>query len=207
MGALEERDLQNYLYPHDKEIEAVGIRGLYLNNYLRWDSKSQHEKMIRSYGYETEKQLRTFDTYNDVDCFHYSGLHDYIKFLKYGYSKVTDHASREIRLKRLTRYDGIKLIKRYSNIMPKDKNLFLDWLGIDFKELIKNVNKFRSKDIWEKNNNKWNLKDEIFNNKNSHPLGSNSLNKVEKCIFNSNSKRFNENEIGKYTLIGKGYFK
>ena len=40
------RDLQNYLYPHDKEIEAVGIRGLYLNNYLRWDSKSQHEKLI-----------------------------------------------------------------------------------------------------------------------------------------------------------------
>ena len=96
--------------------------------------------------------MRTFDTYNDVDCFYYYGLHDYIKFLKYGYTKVTDHASREIRLKRLTRDDGIKLIKRYSNIMPKDKNLFLDWLGIDFKELIENVNKFRSKDIWEEKN-------------------------------------------------------
>lgn len=207
LGILEERDLQNYLYPHDKEIEAVGIRGLYLNNYLRWDSKSQHEKMIQLYGYETEKQLRTFDTYNDVDCFHYSGLHDYIKFLKYGYSKVTDHASREIRLKRLTRNDGIKLVKKYSNILPKDKNIFCKWLGINFKELVESINKFRSKNIWEKKNNNWNLKDEIFNHKSSNTLKFNSSDKVEECIFNSNSKRFNQSENNKYTLIGKGYHK
>ena len=202
LGILKEKDLQNYLYPHDKEIEAVGIRGLYLNNYIRWDSKSQHEKMISLYGYETEKQLRTFDTYNDVDCFHYSGLHDYIKFLKYGYSKVTDHASREIRLKRLTRNDGIKLVKKYSNKIPKDKNIFCEWLGIDFKELVENINKFRSKNIWENKNNKWNLKDEIFNHKNS-----NSFDIVEECRFNSKSKRFAENDKNKYTLIGKGYYK
>ena len=34
-------------------------------------------------GPENESVTFTFDTYNDVDCFHYSGLHDYIKFLKY----------------------------------------------------------------------------------------------------------------------------
>src|SRR3989344_6188927 len=40
-----EADLQPFLYPHDKEIEKVGVRGMYLNNYIRWDSKAQHEQM------------------------------------------------------------------------------------------------------------------------------------------------------------------
>ena len=61
------QDLQNYMYPHDKEIEAVGVRGIYLNNYIRWDSKAQHEKMIELYRYESNAQQRTFDTYNDID--------------------------------------------------------------------------------------------------------------------------------------------
>ena len=45
--------------------------------------------MIDKYNYETLKQQRTFDIYNDVDCIHYSGLHDYIKFLKFDIQKFT----------------------------------------------------------------------------------------------------------------------
>ena len=50
--------------------------------------------MIIKYNYKTKKQKRTFDNYNDVNSIHYSGLHDYIKFVKHGYSKITDHCSR-----------------------------------------------------------------------------------------------------------------
>ena len=80
--------------------------------------------MIELYGYESDEQQRTFDTYNDVDCYHYSGLHDQIKYLKWGYGKVTDHATREIRLKRLTRSQGIDLVKTYANVKPNDAALF-----------------------------------------------------------------------------------
>ena len=105
-------DVQPFIYPYDNELEAVGVRGIYLSNYIRWDSKAQHELMIDQYGYESSKQQRTFNTYEDVHCFHSSGIHDYIKYLKYGYSKVTDHASREIRLKRMTRKTGIEMVKK-----------------------------------------------------------------------------------------------
>ena len=70
--------------------------------------------MIDKYNYETLNS-KELDIYNDVDCIHYSGLHDYIKFLKFGYSKIHDHCSREIRLKRLTRnrfiFNKIYLLK------------------------------------------------------------------------------------------------
>ena len=38
-------------------------------------------------------------------------LHDYLKLVKHGYSKVTDHATRELRFKRISRDQGIDLIK------------------------------------------------------------------------------------------------
>ena len=122
-------DVRQFIYPYDKEIEKVGIRGIYLSNYIRWDTKSQHEKMINLYSYETLDQNRTFDSYNDVDCFHYSDLHDYIKFCKWGYGKVTDHTSREIRLKRMTREEGVDLVREYQNKPIISLNLFNEWLG------------------------------------------------------------------------------
>ena len=50
---LKKTDLANYIYPDDKEIYSKGIKGIYLNNYIRWDSKAQHESMIRKYNYES----------------------------------------------------------------------------------------------------------------------------------------------------------
>ena len=44
---LNESDLHEYIYPEDNLIEQIGIRGIYLGNYIRWDPKSQHEKMIK----------------------------------------------------------------------------------------------------------------------------------------------------------------
>lgn len=41
---LLKKKLSLFMYPDDKELEQVGVRGIYLNNYIRWDSKAQHEK-------------------------------------------------------------------------------------------------------------------------------------------------------------------
>ncbi len=206
-GILNEEDLQNYLYPHDKEIESVGVRGIYLNNYIRWDSKYQHEKMIELYGYESNKQQRTFDTYNDVDCYHYSGLHDYIKYLKWGYGKVTDHASREIRLRRLNRDEGINLIMEFFDKIPDDIEIFCDWIKIDKKKLISTINKFRSKNIWTKIDDQWKINDSVINHKskNRNLVDRVSLEKIDSCNFDSSSKKIMQPEIGKYTLIGRGW--
>ena len=179
--------------------------GIYLNNYIRWDSKAQHEKMIEYYNYETENQQRTFDAYNDVDCFHYSGLHDLIKYMKYGYGKVTDHVSREIRLKRLTRNDGIELVKKYSNIEPVDTKLFCDWLNININELFKYVNQYRSKVVWSFKKGSWKIHDSIMGASQSKFMKKHSLEKIDDCVFNSKSKREQKSESKKYTLIGRGW--
>ncbi|TYT76298.1 N-acetyl sugar amidotransferase [Desulfobotulus mexicanus] len=203
-GRLSPGDLEPYLYPHDGELAAIGVRGIYLGNYIRWDSKAQHEEMIRLHGYETMMQQRTFDTYNDVDCFHYSGLHDAIRFLKYGYGKVTDHATREIRLKRLTREEGIARVRQYQDVRPKDTGLFLDWLGMDERALWECIDPHRDSKIWEKQEGKWTLKDSILNHEKDSGVEKVRLTKTEDCHFHLPPPRDKAEETG-YVLLGRGW--
>ena len=203
---LKDDDLMQYFYPHDKELEMIGVRGIYLNNYVRWDSKKQHEEMIDRYGYETLCQQRTFDTYNDVDCFHYSGLHDYIKYLKYGYGKVTDHACREIRLKRMSREQAIKYVDDYKNNKPKDTSLFLKWLGMDAKKFWRYIDKHRDQLVWEKiSSTVWKKIDDITNQINKSGTKEAELDLVDKCVFQLNPPREMATNKEEYTLLGRGW--
>ncbi len=206
---ITEEDIMAFKYPDDKVLERVGVRGIYLNNYIRWDSKAQHEKMIKEFGYESNYQTRTFDTYNDVDCFNYSDVHDYIKYCKHGYGKVTDHASREIRLRRMSREEGIELVKKYRSLEPKNLKLFLDWIGITENGFHFLIDQHRNKNIWERDENwKWKLINEnLPGNESKDEIEKARLPRVEdKCEFQiTPSKRPNYKD-DKYILIGKGYY-
>jgi N-acetyl sugar amidotransferase len=132
---LKEEDIWQYRYPDDNDLNKIGVRGIYLGNYVRWDPKAQHEQMIETYGYTGALFSRTFDTYDHVDCFNFMNLHDSLKLIKHGYSKVTDHACREIRHGRLTREQGLALVAKYQQQPVDHKNLFMDWLGLNEKAL------------------------------------------------------------------------
>ncbi len=203
---LHEKDVRSFIYPDDKEIERVGVRGIYLSNYIRWDSKAQHETMIRQYGYETSPQTRTFDTYNDVDCFHYSDLHDYIKFLKCGYGKVSDHAAREIRLRRMTREEGIDLVKTFQNREPQTLKLFLDWIGMTEKGFYYFINQKRDPRIWEKDEQHvWHLQDSVLYHRDDPGVDRTRLAKKEDCRFQLTALKKPSPVDEKYILIGRGF--
>ena len=206
IDGLSRNDLAQFLYPHNQELEKVGVRGIYLGNFIPWDTKKQHEYMIEKYNYETISQQRTFDTYSNSDCIHYNGLHDYIKYLKYGYSKVNDHVSREIRLGRLDKENAIKLIKKHQTKLPNDISLFLQWIGMSDEELFLCIDKFRDTRIWKKINNNWLLQDNILNHtfeNNDQHIKSIQLSK--ELNFKLTKLKSTNNSQDKYTLLEKGY--
>ena len=205
---IKESDIIQFAYPQDKEIERVGVRGIYLNNYVRWDSKAQHELMIDKYGYESMKQYRTFDTYNDVDCFHYSDLHDYIKFAKWGYGKVTDHACREIRLKRMSREEGLAMVERYQELLPDEKrlSLFLKWSGMNRDNLFDLIDKHRDPRIWNKApSGEWILRDSVVNHIDDPGIDDVRLEKEEGCDFKITPPKDSKTKEDEYILIGRGW--
>ena len=201
------QDIVQFQYPDDKEIERIGVRGIYLNNYMRWDTKAQHEKMISQFNYETAEQTRTFDTYNDVDCYNYSDVHDYTKFIKHGYGKVTDHASREIRLRRMTREQGIEMVKKYTTIAPKNLSHFLEWIGITENSFHYLMDQHRNKKIWQRNDNwEWELKTAIHpDEKVDDAIIKARLKPLETYTgFQCTPVKKSSDKTSGYILIGKG---
>jgi N-acetyl sugar amidotransferase len=199
-------DIQPFIYPYDNELEAVGVRGIYLSNYIRWDAKIQHELMIKLYGYEAAVQQRTFNTYEDLHCFHSAGIHDYLKFLKYGYGKVTDHASREIRLKRMTRETGIQLVREYAEKKPNDLSLFLDWAEMNEADFWRYANQVRDPRAWQKSaDGEWKLCDSVINHEHDEGVTAVRLQSKDAwkyIVTDCQEPRLRED---KYLLMGRGY--
>ncbi len=193
---LTEDDVWQYRYPDDASLHSVGVRGIYLGNYLRWDPKAQHQKMVQRYSYQGAHLSRTFDTYDHVDCYSYMDLHDYLKYLKHGYSKVTDHACREIRHGRLTRERAAVVVRRYSAQPLRHLGKFCDWLGINQQSL-----KFLANQ---------HINPERFFPANGKPQELLQTNSKEKLIvyqepgFQSHAE-LDRSEGSHYVTIGKGY--
>lgn len=197
---LSESDIWQYRYPDDTQLNAVGVRGIYLGNYVRWDPKDQHEKMIHQFGYKSAKFLRTFDAYDHVDCFNFMGLHDYLKIIKHGYSKVTDHVSREIRHGRINRRNGLKLVKLFEQKPPLFQDLFADWLGISKNGLQFMVDQHRNKNYWfEQSPGNWVFKGWSTLQEDCEPASEKSdINFLVNSVLE-------DRPTPSYITIGKGY--
>lgn len=158
---ISKKDLQVFNYPTDQQLEKSRVRGLYIGNYVLWDSQKQTAAMIDKFDYETSEQERTYNRYESIHCANNASVHDYIKYLKFGYAKVSDHVARDIRLKRINRVEGLKLITQYLTLKPKALTTFLNWLGMSESEFENIIDQFRDPSVWRKaQNGHW----ECFNN-------------------------------------------
>jgi len=197
-GLVKEEDIIEYLYPDEKDLNSIGVRGIYLGNYIKWDVKSQHERMVKKFKYKSISFQRTIDTYDHVDCFNYMNIHDLLKIYKHGYSKITDHVTREIRYNRISRFQGLQVIKKYEIKKPEFISLFSKWLDIDTDSLAFILNRFRNKNYWKKVDiNKW-----IFNGWSKKiRIKNENLKLSKKLIFNHNSAI----SFKQYITVGKGW--
>lgn len=145
-------DLAPFFYPSDETIERVGVRGIYLSNYIQWDARTQTEFVIKELGFESATARdRTFNIYAKTDCLFANGLHDYLKYLKFGYGRATDDASNEIRHGRMTRHEGVELVRLYDHVVPQDYYWFLEKSGLNADEFDRVIAPMRSHDgdaIW-----------------------------------------------------------
>lgn len=158
-------DLAPFFYPTDDEIERVGVRGIYLSNYIEWNAREQAEFAIRELGFETaQSRERTFNIYGKTDDIHANGLHDYLKYLKFGYGRATDDAANEIRHGRMTREQGIELVAQHDHVRPFDMDIFLAKSGLTEQRFLDIIEPMRDPAIWEKAaSGAWRATDSIAN--------------------------------------------
>lgn len=161
---LREQDLLWAKYPSDEEIDEVGVRGLYLSNFVDWDA-NYHTKLVQEKYDWQPAQIpfeRTYRTFSNLDDMHENGIHDYLKFIKVGYGRGTDHACKDIRSGAMTREQGIQMVRRYDHVKPRrDLERWLDYVSMDESEFDATCESFRDKRVWRVENGQW-VKDTIW---------------------------------------------
>ena len=193
-------DLWWAVYPSDEELEAVGVRGIYLGNFVLWDYLKQTELMIKRYDFETAEHQRTFNAYENVEDFVSNGLNDYLRYLKFGYGRATDHAALEIRRGRMSRAEGAALVKKYDHRYPQDIKIYARYTSLSEKQIIGAVDKMRDQRIWEKVNGKWKILDGVWNHVNDPGVDQVRLPQRGKLKYILNPQRVKP-EPQAYTLM------
>ena len=161
---IEAKHLTWLRFPSDKEIAEVGVRGIYVGNFFTWDPNLHAYKMRDEYGFEFARQPfeRTYRTMSNLDDMHENGIHDYMKYIKFGYGRASDHVSKDIRLGHLTRPEGIDLVRKYDHVKPRrDLERWLGYVGMTEEAFDRIADTFRDPRVWRKEDGQW-VKDNIW---------------------------------------------
>ncbi len=151
-------------YPTDEEIDSIGLRGIFISNYFGWNQLDHLQSIIDKYGFEMYDRPfdRTYRLDSNLNDVHDNGIHDYMKYIKFGYGRATDHVCRDIRNGAMTREEGIKLVREYDHVIPGDIARWLayvDWKRSQFEQV---ADTFRDKRVWTKDKcGQW-VKDNIW---------------------------------------------
>ena len=161
---LKGHDLLWAQYPTDDEIDEVGVRGIYLSNFVQWDPNEQVKLVIKEYGWRPAQRPfeRTYRNFSNLDDMHENGVHDYLKFVKLGYGRASDHTCKDIRRGYMTRTQGIEMVRKYDHVKPRsDLERWLDYVGMTENEFDKICDTFRDRRVWQTEDGWW-VKDNIW---------------------------------------------
>ncbi len=150
---IEPRHLIQYTYPSDEELARVGVTGIFLGYYVPWDGLT-NALYAQAHGFETYHRCveGSVVNYENLDNVH-TGIHDYFKFLKFGFGRATDLACLHVRRGRLARQDAVRMVKRNDGKFPwvylgHPLSEVLDEIGMTEQEFVRTCDRFTNKKLF-----------------------------------------------------------
>jgi N-acetyl sugar amidotransferase len=133
---LDPRDLIPYGYPAMRDLKQLRYRSVCLGSFIPWDVKTQSKLIMDELGWkgdEVEGMPPGLYSYEKIECA-MQGVRDYLKFLKRGYSRVTQMTALDIRNGRLEKNEADKLVAEWEGKKPPSLELFLEFLDMSESE-------------------------------------------------------------------------
>jgi len=157
------QDMIPYQYPADQVLFDLDVRGIYIGNYLYWEANDHARMVIEQYGFEISDQPfeRTYRRMSNLDDMHENGMHDYLKYIKFGYGRCTDHVCKDIRAGLMSREEGIALVRQMDHIKSRDLSRWLDYTGMAEVDFDRIADTFRDPRVWRVENGEW-VKDNLW---------------------------------------------
>jgi N-acetyl sugar amidotransferase len=153
-------DLYPFRAPKYEEILENKTEIHFLSYYKFWDPQENYYYCKENTGFEanSERSEGTYSKYASLDD-EIDGFHYYLSYIKFGIGRTTSDTAHEIRDGKITRDEGIALVKRFDHEKPKKYfNEFLEYCSITSEQVDEIVDSWRSDHLWEKSGDEWNLR-------------------------------------------------
>ncbi len=155
---LTEIDLRPYYWPSDKAQEDAGVQAIFLGHFFKWDPLQTFKVASENGFIEGEKPKTGHYNFADIDDEFLITIHHWMKWYKFGFTRLWDNLSLEIRNQRLSREQAIKVINDVGYENPlKEISLFCEYLEINKQDFYNISEKFRNKELWRKDNEVWKI--------------------------------------------------
>jgi len=133
---VELRDLSPFIYPSREELDKVGVKSLPLGNYIQWNQEEFAETISKELGWNYDEVESLYPDelgFDKIECM-MTGIRDYIKYLKRGFSRITHRTTIDIKQGRISRDEGLALIQKYEHRKPASLSMFLKILDLPEEE-------------------------------------------------------------------------
>ena len=158
-------DFAPYIPPNPDELKAKGVEMHYLGYYLKWDPQECYYYAAEHTGFQAnpERTEGTYSKYTSIDD-RIDPYHYFTTWIKFGIGRATYDADQEIRNGKITREEGVALVKRYDAEFPKKYfKEFLEYIVTTEEEFWRTVDKYRSPHLWDKDENgEWKMRHNGF---------------------------------------------
>jgi N-acetyl sugar amidotransferase len=154
-------ELKWWTLPSQEELTRAGIFAMHWSHFENWDPRLHAEFVKDKTGFQSIRELSisTFTNYAQLDD-KLQDLHAYLMFIKFGFGRCTSDVGIEIRAGRMSREEGLELVKEYDGIFPhKYLDGYLDYFEMADQEFWKVIDSHANKDVLEKADGKWELKE------------------------------------------------
>ena len=133
---VELRDLAPFIYPPKEDLERIGVQSLPLGNFISWNQEKQTEIIKKELGWQEDEVESLYPgtlSFDKVECM-FTGIRDYIKYLKRGFSRITHRTTIDIKQGKITRDQAMELIRKFEGRKPQSLAIFLEYIGISEHE-------------------------------------------------------------------------
>ncbi len=160
---LSRAELTPYFGPGAEELAASGVAAIFLGYFFEWDPEKTRA-VAAAHGFSADPGgARTgFYDYADIDD-DFISIHHWLKWYRFGFTRLYDNLSLEIRNGRMTRKAALAVVRETGDETPhSDIDKLCRFLGISVQHFYEVCETFRNSDIWYRDGMTWKIRNFIF---------------------------------------------
>lgn len=161
---VKENELLPYLPPNREKLHKVGTVVHYLGYYLKWDPQECYYYAVEHTGFSanSERTEGSYSKYSSIDD-RIDPLHYFTTLVKFGIGRSTYDAAQEIRNHKISREEGVGLVRRYDAEFPqKYIHEILEYMHMSEEDFWGYINRARSPHLWKFEAGEWELREPVW---------------------------------------------